>query len=172
MPTERSATSAESPHATQGATVPSSAAPVLIPWPRWSRYTAKGAESQAQRAGHLVPWLSLNGVNRMPPPLYHEALAAWRTQAALACMGWGHIDPTGAPFLVTIALFKATSHEMDPAAVWEGAKPIIDGLVDGMAGHKVLPGDTGRIIGPVRGLATKAAHRQECRVEITFTPWR
>jgi hypothetical protein len=63
---------------------------------------------------------------------------------------------------VLVKLYKATGHEMDPLAVLEGLKPVVDGL----EASGLLVND--RLVIGGWAEALKAGSRDECRVEVTL----
>lgn len=133
---------------------------ITIPWPRYPTTTPGGKPSKSKMAGRLIPWLSANVVNNLPAPVYRSHKIAWREAARVACHG----EPHDGPVEVDVWLMKATSHEMDPLAVLEGLKPIVDGLE--AAG--LLVND--RLVVGGHARAVKAASRAQCRVELTLFP--
>lgn len=109
---------------------------VVVPWPSYPRLTVTGAESHARRAGHLVPWLSTNRVNNLPAPIYRDAKIRWKEATDRAILGFPPLISVEIPQLagprphmIYATLYKATAQLMDPLAVAEGLKPIIDALV-------------------------------------------
>ena len=74
--------------------------------------------------------------------------------------GWPSERAITGPVEISVRLYKATSHEMDPWAVAEGAKP----LVDGLEAAGLISND--RLAFPGRMEALKAGSREECRVEL------
>ena len=134
---------------------------VVVPWPRYPTLTPGGKPSKAKNAGRMVPWLSANVVNNLPKPVYRSCVTRWREAAELGTIRF--TVPTfteGSPVEVSVRLYKATGHEMDPWAVAEGAKPLVDGLE---AAGLIL---NDRLAFPGRMEALKAASREECRVEL------
>lgn len=143
---------------------------VVVPWPRYPVVTPGGKPSKAKNAGRLVPWLSANVVNNLPKPVYRSCVTRWREAALRAadaseetkCFDEGCRWHNG-PVEIAVRLYKATSHEMDPWAVAEGAKPLVDGLE---AAGLIL---NDRLAFPGHMEALKAASRAECRVELVLS---
>lgn len=140
---------------------------VVVPWPRYPTLTPGGKPSKAKNAGRLVPWLSANVVNNLPKPVYRSCVTRWREAAQKARAQftdrryWESIN--GGPVLVSVRLYKATSHVMDPWAVAEGAKP----LVDGLEAAGLILNDALAFPGHMEAL--KAGSRAECRVELVLS---
>lgn len=134
---------------------------VVVPWPRWPTVTPGGKESASKRAGKLVPWLSTNVVGTLHPRLYREVKIMWREAAAASADGsWP--EGFGCAVEVLVKLYKPTAQEMDPLAVLEGLKPVVDGL----EASGLLVNDRQVIGGWAEAL--KAGSRDECRVEVTL----
>lgn len=122
---------------------------VFIPWPRYPVLTPGGKPSASKHAGKPIPWLSANVINNLPRPVYEQLKKRWRDAAQAAATGtvdWGRF-----PLHVGVVLQKRTAQQMDPFAVLEGTKPILDGLV--LAGY--LPGDDARYVIGGYGIALK-----------------
>ena len=124
--------------------------------------------SKAKRAGKQVPWLSANVVNVLPAPVYRKVKIAWREAAERACQD---LERRGGfhsavyyfaekPVEVAVRLYKPTASLMDPWAVAEGMKPLVDGLE---ASGLIL---NDRLAQPGHMEAVKAESRDRCRVEI------
>lgn len=130
-----------------------SATTIAIPWPRYPALTPRGKPSAAKRAGKPIPWLSANVVNNLPRPVYAQLRGMWRdaAQEASALLAWPWISPAP-PAHVSVVLYKRTAQAMDPFAVLEGCKPILDGLV--LRGH--LAGDDERYVLGGYGVARKS----------------
>lgn len=101
---------------------------IFIPWPTFPTVTATGKPSKAIQAGKHVPWLSMNNVRRMHSGVYHSIAALWREAAEREAVSEPVVKDH--PIIVDLTLYKRTASEMDAAAVIEGAKPCIDGLVN------------------------------------------
>ena len=129
---------------------------IVVPWPRVPTVTRAGKPSRSKMAGRLIPWLSANVVNNLPKPVYRSHKIAWREAAERACFG----EPQDGLVELAVRLYKATAQPMDPLAVLEGLKPIVDGL----EARGLLVND--RLVVGGRAEALKAASRAECRVEI------
>ena len=126
---------------------------IAIEWPRYPALTPRGKPSASKRAGKPIPWLSANVVNNLPRPVYAQLRGMWRDAAANAPTGGNTLAADDEPPAhVSVVLFKRTAQAMDPFAVLEGCKPIIDGLV--LAGH--LRGDDGRYVLGGYGVACKS----------------
>lgn len=129
--------------------------------------TTGGKPSKAKNAGRLVPWLSANVVNNLPKPVYRSCVTRWREASTTATCEW--IESTypfkaiRGPVKVSVRLYKATNHEIDPFAISEGAKPLVDGLE---AAGLIL---NDRLAFPGHMEALKAATRAECRVELVLS---
>ena len=142
---------------------------VIVPWPRYPTVTPGGQPSKAKNAGRLIPWLSTNTVNNLPKPVYRSCVTRWREAADEAASDF-QADYGDGPALfaelveVSVRLYKATNHEMDPWAVSEGAKPLVDGLE---AAGLIL---NDRLAFPGHMEALKAASREECRVVLELRP--
>lgn len=138
---------------------------IVVPWPRYPVLTPKGKISKAKRAGQLIPWLSANVVNNLPKPVYRSHVTRWREAAEVVAadayewVGGGSV--TG-PVEVLVKLYKATASLMDPLAVLEGLKPVVDGL----EASGLLVND--RLVVGGWAEALKAGSRDECRVEVTM----
>jgi hypothetical protein len=164
-----------SPWSNQGLSLRDAPTPitVVVPWPRVPVLTPGGKPSKAKMAGRLIPWLSANVVNNLPKPVYRSHVTRWR-EATLGmvpqyegmCRGedpnW-HPAFTG-PVEVSVKLYKATASLMDPLAVLEGLKPVVDGL----EASGLLVNDR-QVVGGW-GEALKAGSRDECRVVVTLIP--
>jgi hypothetical protein len=140
---------------------------IVVPWPRVPVLTPGGKPSKTKNAGRLIPWLSANVVNNLPKPVYRSHVTRWRDCAENASWDLGSIDVgrTNAfhgPVEVLVKLYKATGHEMDPLAVLEGLKPVVDGL----EASGLLLNDRQVVGGWAEAL--KAGSRDECRVEVTL----
>jgi hypothetical protein len=139
---------------------------IVVPWPRYPVLTPKGEPSKAKMAGRLIPWLSANVVNTLPDAVYRQHKIAWRDAAGReSCQdvegpNW-HPTITG-PVEVLVKLYKATASRMDPLAVLEGLKPVVDGL----EASGLLVND--RLVVGGWAEALKAGSRDECRVEVTL----
>jgi hypothetical protein len=139
-----------------------------VPWARWEVLTPGGKLSAASRAGQQVPWLSINRIgHRMHHRQYQLAVAAWRSEALHAARS-AALGPVGwpGPSLLLLRLLTATNHPLDPTAIVEGAKPLVDGLVE--AG--VLAGDTEAHVLGALGRSAKAPSRDETGVAVTVVP--
>lgn len=122
-----------------------------IPWPRYPNTTPRGKPSASKHAGKPIPWLSANVVNNLPRPVYAQLRERWREAARETVVP--DLRPHDEhPAHVSVVLFKRTAQSMDPFAVLEGCKPILDGLV--LAG--ALPGDDERYVLGGYGVARKA----------------
>jgi hypothetical protein len=139
---------------------------VTVPWPRHPRLTSTGAESRSRRAGHLVPWLSMNTVKRTPRNMHMALMRPWReaarTAAELQCFAEEEITTEQ---LLIATLVKATRQEMDPLAIVEGVKPLVDGIA---AGSGLLAND--RLVVGAIGMWEKAPSRDGCCVVLQFVP--
>ena len=137
---------------------------IVVPWPRFPTTTPGGKPSAAKNAGRMVPWLSANVINDLPSPVYRTCKIAWREagRAAVWVARWRG-EPQDCPVVLDVTLYKATGHVMDPLAVLEGVKPIVDGLEAAglLVNDRLVIGGFGR--------ALKAKSRAECRVELTLT---
>ena len=136
---------------------------VVVPWPRYPVTTPGGKPSTAKNAGRLIPWLSANVVGDLAKFAHRSLVTVWREAAQRAAQdGFDNFvyQSSDGPVEVSVRLFKATSHEMDPFAVAEGAKS----LVDGLEAAGLIVDD--RLAHPGRMEALKAASRAECRVEL------
>jgi hypothetical protein len=147
---------------------------IVVPWPRVPVVTPGGKPSAAKNAGRLIPWLSANVVNNLPKPVYRSHVATWRE----AAQGSARTSPpyegalglevpfmspvSDGPVEVLVKLYKATASRMDPLAVLEGLKPVVDGL----EASGLLVND--RLVVGGWGEALKAGSRDECRVEVTL----
>lgn len=139
---------------------------VVVPWPRYPVVTPGGKSSKAKMAGRLIPWLSMNVVNNLPKPVYRSCVTRWRDDTEQTVFDWGgepNYRPFPGPVQIAVRLYKATNHEMDPWAVAEGAKPLVDGLE---AAGLIL---NDRLAFPGHMEALKAATRAECRVELVLS---
>lgn len=136
---------------------PGLAVEVEIPWPRHPRITPGGKISRAKDAGKPIPYLSTNvlrGLEYVGPGAKqnerrfklgqsHGLKVRWRQAAVDAATaeleGRDDIEQYQLAHEVEaeIQLYRNPANAMDPSALVEGAKPIIDGLV--LAG--VLAGD-------------------------------
>ena len=139
---------------------------IVVPWPRFPTITPGGKPSAAKNAGRLVPWLSANVINNLEPPVYRAHKIAWREAGRSAAWGepQGRVHPDfDCPVVLDVTLHKATGHVMDPLAVLEGCKPIVDGLETAglLVNDRLVIGGFGR--------AVKAQSRAECRVELVLT---
>lgn len=133
---------------------------IVVPWPRYPVLTPGGKMSKAKRAGQLIPWLSANVVNNLPKPVYRSLVVRWRDAAEVEVP----IEPLAfcGPVEVLVKLYKATASRMDPLAVLEGLKPVVDGL----EASGLLMND--RLVVGGWAEALKAGSRDECRVEVTL----
>lgn len=132
---------------------------VVVPWPRYPVVTPGGKASKSKRAGKLIPWLSANTINVLPAPVYRNLKVMWREAAQEAADGE---DPLDGPVEVLVKLYKPTAQEMDPLAVLEGLKPVVDGL----EASGLLVND--RLVVGGWAEALKAGSRDQCRVEVTL----
>ena len=129
--------------------------------------TPGGKPSKAKNAGRLIPWLSANVVNNLPKPVYRSHVTTWR-EAAQEAAGdgddyeWDGCGWHDGPVEVLVKLYKATASRMDPLAVLEGLKPVVDGL----EASGLLVNDRQVVGGWAEAL--KAGGRDECRVEVTL----
>ncbi len=137
---------------------------VVVPWPRVPTVTPGGKVSKAKMAGKLIPWLSANVVNNLPAPVYRNYKIAWREAAEEARNNAGNrFRPLlSGPVEVLVKLWKPTAQEMDPLAVLEGLKPVVDGLES----SGLILND--RLVIGGWAEALKAASRDDCRVEVTL----
>lgn len=138
---------------------------VVVPWPRYPLLTPGGKPSKSKRAGKLIPWLSANTINVLPSPVYRNLKVMWREGAESAANGVplpDPGDPLDGPVEVLVKLYKPTAQEMDPLAVLEGLKPVVDGL----EASGLLVND--RLVIGGWAEALKAGSRDECRVEVTL----
>jgi len=144
---------------------------VVVPWPRYPTVTPGGKVSKAKMAGKLISWLSANVVNNLPKPVYRNYKIMWRDAAEEARDRAGMGDdislnrfrpPIDGPVEVLVKLYKPTAQEMDPLAVLEGLKPVVDGLE---ASGLIL---NDRLVIGGWAEALKAASRDDCRVEVTL----
>lgn len=141
---------------------------VVVPWPRYPVLTPGGKPSTAKNAGRLVPWLSANVVGDLAKFAHRSLVTKWREAAQEAAAdlerhGGFHsfvYESRRSRVEVSVRLYKATGHVMDPFAISEGAKPLVDGLE---AAGLILDD---RLAFPGHMEALKAATRAECRVEI------
>jgi hypothetical protein len=136
---------------------------IVVPWPRVPVVTPGGKPSKAKNAGRLIPWLSTNAVRRLPTGLYYATSGMWRDagqEAAVRAGVW--FEPQDGPVEVLVKLYKATASLMDPLAVLEGLKPVVDGL----EASGLLVND--RLVVGGWAEALKAGSRGECRVEVTL----
>jgi hypothetical protein len=152
-----------SPWSNQGLRLRDTLAPVtiVVPWPRVPVLTPKGKPSKAKRAGQLIPWLSMNVVGGLGRRFYQQHKIMWR-EAALEAADKSWPDGFGRPVEVSVKLYKATASLMDPLAVLEGLKPVVDGL----EASGLLVND--RLVVGGWAEALKAGSRDECRVEVTL----
>ncbi len=132
---------------------------IVVPWPRYPTVTLGGKASKAKRAGKLVPWLSANVIGTLHPRLYREIKIMWREAAEYAV---SYEWPLDGPLEVLVKLYKPTAQEMDPLAVLEGLKPVVDGLE---ASGLIL---NDRLVIGGWAEALKAESRELCRVEVTL----
>jgi len=119
----------------------------------------------AKMAGKLIPWLSANVVNNLPKPVYRNYKIAWREAAYdswMASEDWPLTPRLDGPVEVLVKLYKPSAHEMDPLAVLEGLKPVVDGLE---ASGLIL---NDRLVIGGWAEALKAGGRDQCRVEVTL----
>jgi hypothetical protein len=161
-----------SPWSNQGLSLRDAPAPVtvVVPWPRVPVVTPGGKPSKAKRAGQLIPWLSANVVNTLPDAVYRNHKITWREAAEEASDDWCEefwrgtdpFHPITGPVEVLVKLYKATASRMDPLAVLEGLKPVVDGL----EASGLLVND--RLVVGGWAEALKAGSRDECRVEVTL----
>lgn len=136
---------------------------VVVPWPRYPVLTPGGKPSRSKRAGRLIPWLSANTINVLPSPVYRNLKVMWRENAEGAAFASPLCPaPLTGPVEVLVKLYKATAQEMDPLAVLEGLKPVVDGL----EASGLLVND--RLVIGGWAEALKAGSRDECRVEVTL----
>ncbi|GAC1513419.1 MAG: hypothetical protein NVS1B16_05590 [Pseudarthrobacter sp.] len=135
---------------------------IVIPWPRVPTITPGGKPSRARNAGHLIPWLSANVVNNLPKPVYRSHKIRWREGTLITYLPDWNGRPLTGSLVADVTLYKATAAGMDSCAVFEGCKPIIDGLE--FLG--LLVND--RQITGIFGKAVKAESRDRCRVEFTL----
>lgn len=134
---------------------------IVVPWPRVPVVTPGGKPSKAKNAGRLIPWLSTNVVNNLPKPVYRSHVTTWREaakEAAVIADDWFTLSPVE----VLVKLYKATASRMDPLAVLEGLKPVVDGL----EASGLLVND--RLVVGGWAEALKAGSRDQCRVEVTL----
>lgn len=134
---------------------------VVVPWPRYPVLTPGGKPSKAKRAGQLIPWLSMNVVGGLGRRFYQQHKIMWREAAEEAAEG-PYAAPLTGPVEVLVKLYKATASRMDPLAVLEGLKPVVDGL----EASGLLVND--RLVVGAWAEALKAGSRDECRVEVTL----
>lgn len=135
---------------------------IVVPWPRYPVLTPGGKPSKAKMAGQLIPWLSANVVNNLPKPVYRSHVTRWRGEAAHASKSIPWERNLDGPVEVLVKLYKATASRMDPLAVLEGLKPVVDGL----EASGLLVND--RLVVGGWAEALKAGSRDECRVEVTL----
>lgn len=157
-----------SPWSNQGRSLCDAPVPVtvVVPWPRYPVMTPGGKPSKAKRAGQLIPWLSMNVVGGLGRRFYQQHKIMWREAGestaddflqttAIAVVLTGPVE-------VLVKLYKATASRMDPLAVLEGLKPVVDGL----EASGLLVND--RLVVGGWAEALKAGSRDECRVEVTL----
>lgn len=141
---------------------------ITVHWPRYDIWTKGGKMSNAKGAGKYIPWLSANVVNNLAKPVYRQAKALWRDQAEWAgdrARG-NDMEPlrlTGR-YILDITLYRLTSQAMDPFAILEGVKPIIDGFVCA----QVIPEDTEQYIAGAVARCRKSPSKGDCRVVIRW----
>jgi hypothetical protein len=143
---------------------------IVIPWPRYPLMTPGGKRSKAKNAGRLIPWLSMNEVGNLPHPVYRSHVTQWREAGEEAGDDWCEefwrgtdpFQPITGPTEVLVKLYKATASRMDPLAVLEGLKPVVDGL----EASGLLVND--RLVIGGWAEALKAGSRDDCRVEVTL----
>jgi hypothetical protein len=133
---------------------------IVVPWPRVPVMTPGGKPSKAKNAGRLIPWLSMNAVGNLPHPVYRSHVARWREATQREADSW--CLALDWPVEVLVKLYKATASRMDPLAVLEGLKPVVDGL----EASGLLVND--RLVVGGWAEALKAGSRDECRVEVTL----
>ena len=131
---------------------------IVVPWPRYPVLTPGGKASKSKRAGRLIPWLSANTINVLPSPVYRSLKIMWRDAGQKAAHG----EPQDGPVEISVKLYKPTAQALDPLAVLEGLKPVVDGL----EASGLLVNDR-QVVGGW-GEALKAGGRDECRVEVTL----
>jgi hypothetical protein len=120
-----------------------------VAWPTHPTVTAKrGQPSKAKNAGKPLPWLSMNVIQGMlyvPPGEVAKAFSrqlvqkykrAWHEAARAAATDQEAFQLQHA-VVIEIRLHRTHASTMDPGAIVEGVKPLVDGLVE--AG--VLQGD-------------------------------
>lgn len=114
---------------------------VTIPWPRHATVTPTGRVSRNKYAGKPIPWLSANVQHNLmsgrpgkpSPPngriRVHAYKVQWREAVADLVQHEGIGGPVGHPVRVEVTLYRNPANEMDVGAFAEGAKPLVDGLV-------------------------------------------
>ena len=140
---------------------------IVVPWPRVPVMTPGGKPSKAKNAGRLIPWLSANVVNNLPKPVYRSHVTRWREaaesySASYECEWPPNAPPLDGPVELFVKLYKPTASRMDPLAVLEGLKPVVDGL----EASGLLVND--RLVVGGWAEALKAGSRDDCRVEVTL----
>jgi hypothetical protein len=117
---------------------------IEIPWPRVPVITETGRVSKAKDAGKPIPWLSTNVVQSLlyvPPGQEAKAFSRQHVQALKRQWHQAAVDAAGSlegeeqlqlqhRVAAEIQLYRNPANQMDWPAIIEGAKPLIDGLVD------------------------------------------
>lgn len=148
---------------------------VEIPWPFTPAVTKRGKPSLAKRAGKPIPWLSKNVVDSMiynpknpnPRVMYgvvHRYKLTWHAAATAAAEADGDVYQLQHHVEIEAQLYRNPANVMDPAAIVEGLKVIVDAIVE--AG--VLRGDTSEHVSYSHRSAVHKCPKGEQRVVLVL----